>query len=152
MKKQPNSKMCYACGVENRAGLHLHFYEDESGQVVVKFTPEDAYQGYPGVLHGGIICTLLDETIGRALLSDDYWAATGKLEIRFLQPVPLRKPLTVTGRVTRPTRRAAEGTGEIRLQDGTIAAEGKALYIRLPDDQVDEFKDQVGSWEVVPEE
>jgi len=152
MKKQPNSRMCYACGVENPAGLHLHFYEDDDGRVVVHFTPADVYQGYPGALHGGIICTLLDETIGRALLRDDYWAVTGKLEVRFRKPVPLGKPITVVGEVTRASRRAVEGHGEIHLADGTVAVEAKALYVRLPDAQVEEMKTDMDFWEVVPEE
>jgi len=152
MKKQPNSRMCYACGVENPAGLHLHFYEDDDGRVVVHFTPADVYQGYPGVLHGGIICTLLDETIGRALLRDDYWAVTGKLEVRFREPVPVGEAITVTGEIVRATRRAVEGRGEIRLADGTVAVEANALYIRLPDAQVEQMKNEVGFWEIVPEE
>ena len=152
MKKQPNSRMCYACGVENPAGLHLHFYEDDDGRVVVHFTPADVYQGYPGVLHGGIICTLLDETIGRALLRDDYWAVTGKLEVRFRKPVPVGKPITVIGEVVRASRRAVEGHGEIHLADGTVAVEAKALYVRLPDAQVEQMKSTVDFWEVVSEE
>ena len=152
MKKQPNSRMCYACGVENPAGLHLHFYEDDDGRVVVHFTPADVYQGYPGVLHGGIICTLLDETIGRALLRDDYWAVTGKLEVRFRKPVPIGEPITVIGEVVRASRRAVEGPGEIRLGDGTVAIEANALYVRLPDDQVEQMKTEVDFWEIVSEE
>ncbi len=152
MKKQPSSRMCYACGVQNPAGLHLHFYEDDAGRVVARFTPADVYQGYPGVLHGGIICTLLDETIGRALLRDDYWAVTGKLEVRFLKPIPIGEPLTVVGEITRATRRAVEGRGEIQLADGTVAAEANALYVRLPDAQAEQMKSTLGFWGVVPEE
>ena len=152
MKKQPSSSMCYACGVDNPAGLHLHFYEDDDGRVTVNFTPPDVYQGYPGAMHGGVICTLLYETIGRALLRDDYWAVTGKLDVRFRKPVPIGQPLQVIGEVTRATRRAVEGHGTILLADGTVAAEADALYVRLPDAQVSEMKNGLGFWEVVEEE
>lgn len=152
MKKQPNSSGCFVCGIHNPAGLRLHFYEDDGGQVIVHYTVPDTYRGYPGIVHGGITCTLLDETIGRALLRDDYWAVTAKLEVRFIKPVPTEQPLTIIGWVTRRTRRVAEGCGEIRLADGTVAAEGKALYIRLPDEEVEKRKGTLEFWEVVPED
>jgi len=152
MKKQPNSSGCFVCGIHNPLGLHLHFYEDDEGQVVVHYTVPEMYRGYPGVVHGGITCALLDETIGRALIRDDYWAVTAKLEVRFRKPVPTEQPLTIIGRVTRLTRRVAEGYGEIRLADGTVAAEGKGLYIRLPDEEVERMKNSLEFWGVVPEE
>lgn len=152
MKKQPSSRMCYACGIENPVGLHLQFYEDDDGRVTARFTPADVYQGQPGVLHGGVICTLLDETIGRALLRDDYWAVTGRLEVRFREPVPTGAPIEIIGEVTRVTSHGARGHGEIRLADGRIAAEADALFVRLSDAQTREMREKLDFWEVVEDE
>ena len=153
MKKQPNSKRCFVCGLENPVGLHMHFYRDDEGQAITHYTVPDHYRGYPGVVHGGVTSALLDETIGRALFLDNYWAVTAKLEVRFLKPVPTEQPLTVIGRIDRCNPKAAEGSGEILLEDGTIAAVGKALYIRLPDGEVERRMDSDDEmWEVVPEE
>ena len=60
MEKQPNSRMCFVCGIDNPIGLHLHFYTDDEGRCIARFQPRPEHQGYPGQLHGGIISTLLD--------------------------------------------------------------------------------------------
>jgi len=60
VEKQPNSRMCFVCGIENRVGLHLKFYTDDEGRCIARFHPKPEHQGYPGHLHGGIISALLD--------------------------------------------------------------------------------------------
>jgi hypothetical protein len=70
MEKQPNSRMCFVCGIDNPIGLHLAFYTDDEGRCIARFPvpawhragrPGSEHQGYPGHLHGGIISSLLDE-------------------------------------------------------------------------------------------
>ena len=152
MKKQPNSRMCFMCGLENSIGLRLAFYTDEQGRCVTRFHPHEEHQGYPGHLHGGVISTLLDETMGRVLVDQNVWAITGRLEIKFARPVPLDQELTIVGELTRNRSRAYEASGEIRLPDGTVLVEGNGLYIRIPDEVVQETKDALDFWEVVPDE
>ena len=60
VKKQPNSRMCFVCGVENPIGLKLFFYTDDEDRCTARFRPKPEHQGYPGHLHGGIISTVLD--------------------------------------------------------------------------------------------
>ena len=152
MQKQPNSRYCFLCGRDNPIGLKLAFYEDEEGRVLAHFTPKEHHQGYPGVLHGGITCALLDETIGRTLVRDDIWAMTLELNTRFLKPIPIGDALTVVGELTRRRSRTIEGKGEIRLEDGTVAATAEAKYFRLPEDQVEQFQQELGYWEVTPDD
>jgi uncharacterized protein (TIGR00369 family) len=151
MYKQPSSRHCFLCGVENPIGLKLSFYEDEENRVYVEFQAGQEHQGYPGVLHGGITCALLDETIGRTLVRHDIWAMTVDLNVRFHKPIPLGVPLTVVGEMSRLRSRTLEGKGEIRLPDGTVGASAQAKYIRLTPEQTDAFRDELGFWEVVPE-
>ena len=150
--KQPNSRNCFLCGMQNPIGLKLSFYEDGEHRVFAEFTPGEEHQGYPGVLHGGITCALLDETIGRTLVRDDIWAMTVDLNVRFRKPVPLGQKLTVVGEMVRLRSRTMEGRGEIRLADGSVAAIAQAKYIRLPDEQVAQFREELGDWQVVPDE
>ena len=152
MDKQPNSRYCFLCGIENPIGLKLAFYDEEDGRVMARFTPCPEHQGYPGVLHGGIVCALLDETIGRTLVRQDIWAMTVNLDVRFRQPAPLGQELTVTGEMVRLRSRTMEGRGEVRLADGTVAAAAEARYIRLNDDQLERFKAELGFWQVVPDD
>ncbi|HHX43326.1 MAG TPA: PaaI family thioesterase [Chloroflexi bacterium] len=152
MEKQPNSRYCFLCGIENPIGLKLAFYDEDDGRVVTRFTPREEHQGYPGVLHGGIICALLDETIGRALVRHDIWAMTVNLDVRFRQSVPLGQELTVIGEIVRLRSRTMEGRGEVRLADGSVAATAEARYILLNDEQLERFKAELGFWQVIPDD
>jgi acyl-coenzyme A thioesterase PaaI-like protein len=60
MEKQPNSRMCSLCGIDNPIGLKLRFYTDGEGHCIARFRPKPEHQGFPGQLHGGLISTLLD--------------------------------------------------------------------------------------------
>jgi acyl-coenzyme A thioesterase PaaI-like protein len=151
LEKQPNSRMCFVCGIDNPIGLKLFFYTDDEERCIARFRPKAAHQGYPGHLHGGIICTLLDETMGRVLTHRNVWAMTGRLEIKFARPVPLNQELTIVGELTRERSRAYEARGEIRLPDGAVLVEGSGVYVRIPDEMVEEAKTELDFWEVVPD-
>ena len=70
MEKQPNSRMCFVCGVDNPIGLHLHPHTDDEGRCVARFRPKPEHQGYPGHLHGGLISTPLDVPTQISMHSD----------------------------------------------------------------------------------
>ena len=149
MQKQPNSRMCFVCGMRNPIGLKVFFYQDEEGRVVAHFTGKEEHEGYPGVMHGGIVTALLDEVIGRVGLAYDLWGVTAKLEVRFRHPVPLGQPLTLVGEMTRLRSRTLEGRGEIRLEDGTVAVEAKGVYILLPQEEIERVEEELEFWKVV---
>ncbi|MDZ4655656.1 MAG: PaaI family thioesterase [Coriobacteriia bacterium] len=134
IRAQNISRMCMVCGTQNDAGLHARFYELENGELLGIFRPLEHHQGYPGRLHGGIASTILDETIGRVISISDHgaWGVTVELSMRFRKPVPLNTDIRVIARVTKDSGRLFEGTGEIVLEDGTIAVEASGRYMRLP--------------------
>ena len=151
MQKQPNSRLCLVCGMQNPIGLKVFFYQEEEGRVVAHFTGKEEHQGYPGVIHGGIVTALLDEVIGRVAIAQDLWAVTAKLEVRFRHPVPLGQPLTLIGEMTRLRSRTLEGRGEIRLEDGTVAVEAESVCIRLPQEEIERAEEELDFWKVVPD-
>ena len=151
MQKQPSSRMCFLCGIDNPIGLRLFFHSDEQGRCIATYRPLEEHQGYPGSLHGGIASALLDETMGRVLTPQDVWAVTGRLEVRFRRTVPLDQELTVVGQLTRSRPRFYEARGEIRLSDGTVLVEGNGLYFRISEEDVAETVTGLGFWEVVPD-
>jgi acyl-CoA thioesterase FadM len=81
----------------------------------------------------------------------DLWAVTLKREVRFRYPMLLRQPLTLVGEMTRLRSRTLEARGEIRLEDGTVAAEAEGVYIRLPQEEIERMEEELGFWEVVPD-
>lgn len=132
-EKQPNSRMCFVCGLENPAGLHAHFYQVDAFTCVGRFLPAPHHQGYPGRVHGGVVAAMLDETLGRAIWSDrTAWGVTAELTIRYKAPVPLGEMLTVVGRITQNRHRIFEAEGELRLADGTVAVVAHGKFVRLP--------------------
>lgn len=154
-KRQPNSRMCFVCGMQNPIGLKIIF-EGDGERVWATFTAREELQGYPGVLHGGITFALLDEVIGRAAMELDEespWMMTAKAEMRYLSPVPIGEELTLMGELTRVRSRAVEGHGELRLSDGTVAVEATVLYVKVPhglaERMQDRMEEEMKYWRVV---
>ena len=151
MKKQPNSQMCFACGLENPIGLKMAFYEDDAGRVIAEFTPGDEHQGYPGVVHGGIVTALLDEVLGRVAIAAERWMVTGRLNIRFRRPIPPGETLTIVGELVSWKKRTLEARGEIRLADGQVGAEATGTFLDIPAEKVEGMKEALAFWQVVPD-
>ncbi len=148
--------MCFVCGVQNPVGLHLHIYQTDEDTVEASFTAPEEFQGYPGVLHGGIVGAMIDELSGRAHMGPDPMAPrfmfTAKLELKYRRNVPIGKPLRIVGKAGRRRGKAAEAWGGI--YDATtneLLAEGNALHIDVPENQFDRsLLAQVG-WQVYPD-
>lgn len=135
MNKQPNSKNCFACGLENPFGLQLVFYDNGADEVRCSYEIPDKFNGYPGIAHGGIVAAMMDEVVIRtAMISDpNRFMMTATMEIKYRRPVPTRTPLTLTGKMLRDRGRAARAVGELRLPDGTVAVEAEMMMVDLPD-------------------
>ena len=155
LSRQPNSRMCFICGVQNPVGLQMKLYSDhEHQQVVSTVTIPDQYQSYPGVVHGGIVATMLDEVSGRAVLingGDDDLMVTMKLEIKYRAPTPTNTPLKVIGRVVSTTGNRAKVEGEIVLPDGTVSATAEALLARPPQEMRERWEEEKTYWKVYPD-
>ena len=152
-RKQPNSKMCLVCGLKNPYGLKASFYELANNDLVALFTPREEHQSYPGRLHGGIAMGLLDETIGRAIMMkyhEDFWGVTVDFSTRFRRPIPLNVQLKVVGRIVGDSGKFFEGTGEILLPNGQVAATGTGKYMKLPLTKIADFNAEEQEWKVTP--
>lgn len=153
MRKQPNSRMCFVCGMKNIAGVKVFFYEQEDGSVLARFTGQEIHQGYPGRMHGGVVSGILDETMGRAVMFNggEVWGVTVALELRFKQAVPLFVELTAVGRIVKDRGVYFEGAGELRLPDGTVAVEAKGKFWKLPLSEIADFDTEREEWRVIPD-
>lgn len=151
-RKQQNSKMCLVCGMKNPLGLKTSFYELENGELVALFTTLEEHQSYPGRLHGGVAGAILDETIGRAIMveQDNIWGVTVELTVSYKKPIPLNETLKAVGRITKNSSRIFEGTGEIYLPNGEVAATGYGRYLKMPIEKIADFNTEHEEWFVLP--
>jgi acyl-coenzyme A thioesterase PaaI-like protein len=132
MRKLPEHGSCFICGTENPHAPGLTWYVDEAGTVSSAFTLTLAQQGPPGHAHGGASAAILDEVMGAAVWQAGYTVAAAKIEVNYRRPVPLDQPLNTRGFITRRRGRKIYAQGEICLPDGTVAVEGRGLYIIAP--------------------
>ncbi|HEY78177.1 MAG TPA: PaaI family thioesterase [Dehalococcoidia bacterium] len=116
---------CFVCGQNNPIGLKISF-RNEGGVARAEFTPGKLYQGWSGVLHGGITMALLDEAVSYAALFAGVNAITAKMEVRIRRPIPIGEPLSITGTVTKQTGKLVITEGAIFLKDVILVAEATA--------------------------
>ncbi len=126
---------CFVCGAQNPVGLKLQF-QREGERIVTEFLPGEVFQGFPGVVHGGILASLLDETLSRTALLYQQWVMTGRLEIRYRRPAPVGQLLRVTGEVEQHRARMLIARGAITLaaEPTVIIAEGRGTFLPYPEE------------------
>lgn len=135
---------CFGCGRGNDAGLQLSFTDDPDGNGVrTTFVPAAHVEGYTGLVHGGIITTVLDEVMAWSLARHGIWAVTGALTTRYREPIRIGQPTLATGAIVRDRGRALELRGEIRDRDDRrLLAEATATFIRVPEAQAKEWAER----------
>ena len=151
--KQPGSKHCFVCGLENPVGLKLAFYFKSPGEVTSEISFPEHYAGYPGITHGGIIATVLDETGGRAMMEDPrHFMVTAQLNVRYRKPVPTETPLLAKGWAGKRKGRVSEAHSEIQTLDGDVLAEAELVLVDIPEEQLEEISLEEMGWRVYPDE
>jgi len=127
----PNYAKCFICGPENPRGMNLRFVADE-GMVRVTAYLDEGVMGFRGVVHGGIISALLDETMGwAATLVKHRFCLCADLSVRFMEPVPVGISVAVTGRLKRDRGRVWETEGELVDEQGTVYARARGKYMPM---------------------
>ncbi len=152
MHKQPNSDFCFVCGRKNPRGLYMTFYDNGCDEVHAEHVIADDYQGYPGIVHGGVVAAMLDEAVGRVAMIGDHhrFMMSVRLEVKYRRPVPTGMRLRVLGRIVRLRGRLGQAVGEIRLPDGLVAAEAAMTLADLPAALLAEADPQAFGWRVDP--
>lgn len=137
ISKQSASKECFICGTENNSGLQADFYEIEGKRVACVFTAKSIHEGHPGILHGGVICSILDETAGRSMSVYDNTlsAYTIELTTNYMIPIPTNVELAAAAWVEEIREKVYIARAEIYLTDGSTAASARGVYYKLHDIQ-----------------
>jgi len=149
--KQPGSKSCFVCGRENPAGLQLDFFTPSPGQARTEITLPKKYEGYPGIVHGGIIAAILDETGGRAYMDSQHpFMVTAQLNVRYRKPVPIGAPLIAFGQAIGRRGRVSKAHSEIRNLNGEVLAEAELVLVDIPEGETAGVDLEALGWHVYP--
>lgn len=134
---QLEGNTCFACGTANPIGLKLKFYR--SGEAICTDIKLDKhYEGWTNMAHGGIISTLLDETMSWTIIYfKRVFFVTRKMEVRFVRPILVEKPLTVRGRLL-------DSQDDLRIKaradvvdsQGNILARSTGEFVVLPEEKL----------------
>jgi len=121
---------CFVCGENNPFGLQLKPV-GKNGKGIILWTPEKRHQGFTGIVHGGLISTLLDEVMAYAAMSVAGFCATANISVKFMKPVR-------TGEVVEIEAELIEQRGKVLklqarvVQNGEIKARGSATFVSVP--------------------
>lgn len=119
---------CFVCGEANPVGMKLDF-ECDDVSAWTWFDSPAGFEGYNGIIHGGIIATLLDEVMAKIILSKNLIAVTADLNIRYRKPLPIGKRVKATGTITVHKSRTLHTKALLADEDGNVYAESSAVYI-----------------------
>lgn len=131
---------CFACGSLNTHGLHLDLHAG-GDRCWADLVLDPRFEGWEGIAHGGILCTILDEVMAWALVEHDLWGVTARMSVDFKRPVAVGRPIHAEGRVVAVRRRLVDAEGTLLdAEDGTLLASATATYVGAPETRKAELK------------
>jgi len=157
---QPNSLHCFVCGLNNPFGLKACFYQTGENEVTAWYTIPEQYQSYPGMAHGGIVASLLDEVVGRSVMGIDPETArllfTARLTVKYRQHVPVGVPLRIVGRAVKDRGRVVTAWGGVFLADDAPEtaqplAEAESMLLAVPEEELAQMDADALGWKVYPD-
>jgi uncharacterized protein (TIGR00369 family) len=124
---------CLLCGAENAQGLGLHFQTLPDGSVRAAFAGSARHEGYPETLHGGLIAALLDSAMTNCLFARGVIAVTARLNVRYLRPGRVGRPMEVMATLARSNRSLHYLDAEVRQAGGIVATASATFKDRTPE-------------------
>lgn len=128
MKEVVRYAGCFVCGDKNESGLKARFFYDGE-RVVTEVVALEQFEGYRRIYHGGILSTLLDEVMIKAILAQNRYAVTAELTVRFLRPIRTGENIKLVGSVTKSKGRVFFTEGKATGEDGQVFATATGRYV-----------------------
>lgn len=129
MKEVVKYTHCFVCGDKNQHGLKAKFFFDGE-KAFTELTADESFEGYRGIYHGGVIASLLDEVMIKALLAQDMYVVTAEMTVKYLKPVLTGTRLTFTGKLIKQKGKLYFTEGSVADCEGTIYASATGKYIK----------------------
>lgn len=135
---------CFACGTLNTSGMGLVLHV-EARRCWTELTLERRFEGWDGIAHGGILCTILDEVMAWSLVGEDNWGLTARINVEFRKPVRIRHPIRADGWITRSRRRLHDTAAHIvDPRTGDVFATATGVYVAADEARKQELRERYG--------
>jgi uncharacterized protein (TIGR00369 family) len=129
MNKFSDDNRCFVCGKGNPHGLQFQFeYDPELDQVSAEIRFMDKFQGWKGVVHGGLISTVLDEVMVKTTGFKNLTCVTAELLIKFKNPAYVNTPYQAIGKILEIKRKLVFTEGYLRDNRNRIIASAKGKF------------------------
>ena len=133
---------CFACGTLNEHGMGLELHV-EPRRCWTDLTFEQRFEGWDGIAHGGILCTILDEVMAWSLVGEDNWGLTARLSVEFRKPVEVGQRVRAEGWITRSRRRVVDTAAHIvDANTGLELATATGVYIAADEARQRELRER----------
>lgn len=133
MKEILKYSNCFICGEKNIHGVKARFFYDGE-KAFTEVEASEKFEGYRGIYHGGVVASLLDEVMIKAILALDVFAVTREMTVKYLKPVRVGDKLKFSGKVIKTKGRLFMTEGEVSDDSGNIYASASGKYIEAKDD------------------
>lgn len=131
MEILPGYEYCFVCGKDNPFGLNITFIK-EKNKVKASFIPESKHQGFKGIVHGGILFSILDEIMGRAIVvAKKVMTLTVEIDIKYREKAKIGEEIIFTAQIVKDSGRLIEAEGQACKEDGTLLTEARGKFIAL---------------------
>lgn len=146
-RRLPSFSMCYCCGEENEKGLKIPFYVDGDEVVTTVVSMKD-YCGYPGILHGGVTATLLDEAMTWAVtVSEKRFHYAGEVTVRYRAPIPAGEEVTIRAQSVNKVKKWVIARGCIMNKKNEILAKSEGKYFPLSDGDDENIRQRIKKYD-----
>jgi len=122
---------CFACGPNNEHVLRLRFEKNEIGKMSAEWIPESSTEGFDGIVHGGIVSTVLDESMSKVVAATGVEALTAELRVRFRRHVVSGNRVQIRGWIDNRNKRIIKTEDALTGADGTELAHAWASFLTL---------------------
>ena len=134
MEKQSqvrSNPACVVCGTQNPKGLRIDFVNESDG-VCASWTPTDDWESFRGIIHGGIITTVLDEAMSKAVISRGWEALTAELKVRLRDRAYPGNSLQIRGWIISKRKRRILAEAKLTTNIGQEVAHAWATFLTIP--------------------
>ena len=123
---------CFVCGQDNPGGLRVRYQRQDNGEMTAAWSPGPAWEGFRGIVHGGVVSTVLDEAMSKAVAASGSEALTAELRVRFRRAVPSGAVFLIRGWIVKRNKRLIATEATLTAPDGTEHAHAWATFLALP--------------------